>query len=538
MMVDPKHTTSADLCTQHRGFDRWYEFASNRSSVIIDDFDSINHDLLPFWALQPSEIRARTWEITSNAWNEIAAISIRDGKAGLGPNTLPTHRWMLEGVVEMISPFAQWLPDMDIAMNLNDECRVALEWDKAEGMRAVGEQGGRREATRSAQWSSQRAIGWQAYAYKPNRDTRFEDFSFSNTFAPYGAITCPPGSSARNDRAWDTRRFCASCAEPQSLGPFLKDWALAADICHQPDLANLHGFFLSPAAFKTTHELMPVFSQSKVARYSDIIYPSAWNYVNKAAYDPSTVFPDIPFAQKDTTLFWRGATSEGVSVDGTWKGMTRQRLIHLANNLTSTDKIPIPLQDGDGTQLSYAYVDGSDLNRLLHLDIGTVDKIARCGGNDCEDQAFSLGIRNKSDFQEHWRHQYLFDVDGAGFSGRFIPFLQSHSLPFKTALFRAWYDSRLTPWLHFVPQDLRLQGVHATLAYFAGLTGRIAGREVGMPPHQQEAEFIAEQGRKWAAQVLRKEDMEIYFFRLLLEWGRLTDDRRDELGFAIEDVAV
>jgi hypothetical protein len=33
--------------------------------------------------------------------------------------------------------------------------------------------------------------------------------------------------------------------------------------------------------------------------------------------------------------------------------------------------------------------------------------------------------------------------------------------------------------------------------------------------------------------VLRKEDMEIYFFRLLLEWGRLTDDRRDQIGFGM-----
>jgi hypothetical protein len=44
--------------------------------------------------------------------------------------------------------------------------------------------------------------------------------------------------------------------------------------------------------------------------------------------------------------------------------------------------------------------------------------------------------------------------------------------------------------------------------------------------------MIAEEGRKWANQVLRKEDMEIYFFRLLLEWARLTDDNRENLGFA------
>ena len=44
----------------------------------------------------------------------------------------------------------------------------------------------------------------------------------------------------------------------------------------------------------------------------------------------------------------------------------------------------------------------------------------------------------------------------------------------------------------------------------------------------EEGEKIAEEGREWAGKVLRKEDMEIYFYRLLLEWGRMTDDRRDE----------
>lgn len=31
----------------------------------------------------------------------------------------------------------------------------------------------------------------------------------------------------------------------------------------------------------------------------------------------------------------------------------------------------------------------------------------------------------------------------------------------------------------------------------------------------------------------RREDMEIYMFRLLLEWGRMVDDRRSELGFVM-----
>ena len=299
-------------------------------------------------------------------------------------------------------------------------------------------------------------------------------------------------------------------------------------------MANLHGFYLSPAAFKTAHDLIPVFSQSKAHGFNDILYPSAWNYMDKVKYEPSDQHPDVPYANKENVLFWRGATSEGVSAEGTWKGMTRQRLVHLVNNLTETETVPIllPSRSQKG-KYEYQTMRGKEIPALLHTDIRVVDKIARCGLQDCPDQEAELGLVKPSDFQDHWRYKFLFDLDGAGFSGRFLPFLQSRSLPFKAALFREWSDSRLTAWLHFVPQDLRLHGVHSTLAYFAGIDGKIDGRDVMMPAHEKEGAMIAESGREWAGRVLRKEDMEIYFFRLLLEWGRLTDDRRDEIGFQL-----
>ena len=59
------------------------------------------------------------------------------------------------------------------------------------------------------------------------------------------------------------------------------------------------------------------------------------------------------------------------------------------------------------------------------------------------------------------------------------------------------------------------------------------GRASVMKGNLKAGEEIAEAGRKWAGRVLRKEDMEIFMFRLLLEWGRLTDDRRDEIGFVV-----
>ena len=107
-------------------------------------------------------------------------------------------------------------------------------------------------------------------------------------------------------------------------------------------------------------------------------------------------------------------------------------------------------------------------------------------------------------------------------------------------------------WKHFVPLDVRLHGVWSTLAYFAGVRTFVdvegeeggAGGGSGMQDRETvaqtviqeniaEGEKIAEAGREWAGRVLRKEDMEVYLFRLLLEWGRLTDDRRDELGYGV-----
>ncbi|KAI9852706.1 MAG: hypothetical protein M1838_005901 [Thelocarpon superellum] len=516
-------------------FDKWYEFAANRSSIVIDDFDSIHDDLAPFWSLQPSDLRDRTWEATSNPWNEISAISVRNGVADLAPNTIPTHRWMLEGVLQMMQPFCEWLPDMDIALNLNDECRVAVPWHKEEETRMLSHMMVDAMSNNPAltKWSTKREEGWKETSTTLYDKTRFEDLSFTNIFHAYGAVTCPPESLARTQRRRGTTGLCLSCVQPHSTGAFVSNWTLASKICHQPDLADLHGFFLSPAAFKGTHELMPVFSQSKVSGFNDIIYPSAWNYVDKASYQPTDEEPDLPFSQKNGTLFWRGSTTEGVSLDGTWKGMTRQRLIHMTSDLTAATHVPVLLPRGRGQEgYEYENVAIRDVGAHLRFDVGTIDQIQRCSGRDCADQEQEFGFKTSTGFQQHWGYKYLFDLDGAGFSGRFLPFLHSHSLPIKTALFREWYDSRLTAWVHFFPQDLRLHGVYSTLAYFAGIQGPMGGRRINLRAHAREAETIAEQGREWAAKVLRKEDMEIYFFRLLLEWGRLTDDARDQLGFA------
>lgn len=512
-------------------FDKWYEFATNRDTIVIDDYDNIEEDLIPFSSLKPAELRKRTAEILAHN-EDLGGIRIRDGKAKIFGNSRAEQKWMLEGIVRMIGKFVEFIPDMDLAFNLNDEPRVAVPYEQFQAARMHHlHYPEHTAADGTIDFRLDRAATWTEDV---GSSRAFDQAGRKPSFQTYGSIACSPESRARKERRWDTGAFCSACAAPHSMGAFVADWTLSANPCHQPDIANLHGFHLSPSGLSGTHELVPVFSQSRAPGYADIRYPSPWNYLDRQKYEFGENFPDNNFAKKDNVFFWRGETTEGFSTSGTWKGMLRQRFVHLLNNETSRQPIFLPTGSKSG-RLEYVMERPEEIKDLLEtkLDARFVNEVTRCDGPDCVDQKLEFWSGKDVDFRDHWRYRYLFDTDGPGFSGHFLPFLQSNSVVFKAALFREWYEGRLTAWKHFVPVDLRLHDVFSSLAYFGGYSLKDRGRRT-MEPRDKEAEAIARQGKVWTEKVLRKEDMEIYMFRLLLEWGRLTDDRRKDVGFRMD----
>jgi hypothetical protein len=431
----------------------------------------------------------------------------------------------------MIQQFAEFLPDMDLAMNLHDECRVAVPHDHLQDALKNPQPYPTPEPSKPSQdFSADRGKRWPEIE-DVRTDPQFFEDARPPTFQTYGSVACPPDSRARKERHWHTKTFCSKCTEPHSMGAFVSNWTLSADPCHQPDIANLHGMHLSPSTMMGTHDVVPIFSQSRAPGYIDIRYPSPWTYLEKTKYEFDEKFPDPHFEDKEDVLFWRGNTSEGVTSVGTWKGMLRQRLVHLANN--QTFRHPIMLPKGDHTDnLEYVMKRTTDIKKYLapKIDARFVDKIVSCIGQDCHDQKKEFWFGDDIDLKQHWRYRYLFDADGPGFSTRFIPFLKSNSVVFKAALFREWYEGRLTAWKHFVPVDLRLHDLFSSLAYFGGSGVEDRNKRM-MHGKLKQAEKIARDGKVWTEKVLRKEDMEVYMFRLLLEWARLTDDKRTEVGF-------
>ena len=131
---------------------------------------------------------------------------------------------------------------------------------------------------------------------------------------------------------------------------------------------------------------------------------------------------------------------------------------------------------------------------------------------------------------KQYHYKYLPDIDGNSFSGRYRGFLGSTSLPIKATIYDEWHDSRLVPWKHFVPMDNTFADIYGIMEFFIG------NEKVGLAGHDSVAESIAMDGKAWAERVLRREDMQIYVFRLLLEYARLCDDEREVLGWAGDEV--
>jgi hypothetical protein len=71
--------------------------------------------------------------------------------------------------------------------------------------------------------------------------------------------------------------------------------------------------------------------------------------------------------------------------------------------------------------------------------------------------------------------------------------------------------------------DNTFQDIYGILDYFIGYDG--------LGSHDEMAERIANDGKEWADKVLRRDDMAVYTYRLLLEWARVCDDNRVSMGW-------
>ncbi|KAJ5996844.1 hypothetical protein N7522_008504 [Penicillium canescens] len=492
-------------------FDKWFEFAQAKGVQFVDEFDSIYHSLLPFWGLKPATIRDRARE-TLGFDNAVLGVLIRDGKVSLTDGGGDDRKWQRDATAGMMEAFVKYLPDMDLVFNTHDEPRVIIP--SADLRRLV--QTAKDQAIPAAFKKTNPTNAWSPRSSDLNkgdridevRTTRFNRFAHQPTWTN-SRISCPVDSPARSldDDAPDD-------VSPYAYGElgFIYNTTAASDICYTPSLRSSYGFFDRPNAFDVVHDLFPVFSQSKVSSFQDILYPSPWYWADKVPYDKSK---DFAWEAKSDRMYWRGSTTGGFSRAGGWRRQHRQQLVDNVNGLGNTK---IMIRQPDNTWVA------QEVSRDTHRDLFDVKFtfIGQCDPDDCNAQIEYFGVVKAAGQQDAWAHKYLLDIDGNAFSGRFHAFLHSNSMVYKIAIFREWHDEWLKPWVHYVPLSLKGNEYTESMRYFVT-------EEEG----KKSALQIATQGQRWAQQTLRNEDLEVWFFRLLLEYGRLVDDNREQLGFVL-----
>jgi hypothetical protein len=493
-------------------FDKWFEFAKKRDTQLPDEFDSIMEMITPFWGLSPATTRARAAEVLGGD-NAMMGISIRKGKI---THIKGADEWQRDATQGMLEPFVEYLPDMDLAFNLHDEPRVIVPHEdmvklvdhaqKVTMPKAEKQEAPRNKFTKKVEGLS------DGTGFREVKTTRFNTFAHQPTWT-HSRMSCPPESPARALEE-DMRRDDMAKYAMTELG-FIYNLTASMDICLSPTLEQTYGFFDRPNAFNIVHDLFPVFSQSKVSSFADIIYPSPWYWAHKVQYNESR---DMDWNDKQDLFYWRGSTTGGFSREGGWRRQHRQRFVE---KLNKNEKAKILDNMGDDDHQKWF---PKEVQRRKYKDLMDVhfSHVGQCDEGDCVAQKEFFEIAPGADQQDAWAYKYLLDMDGNAFSGRFYAFLQSKSLIFKFALFREWHAEWIKPWVHYIPLSLQGDEWLEAVRFFDDET---LGKKDG--------ERLAMQSREWANQAVRNEDMEVWFFRLLLEYGRVVDDEREFIGFSL-----
>ncbi|KAJ6181134.1 hypothetical protein N7519_011595 [Penicillium mononematosum] len=506
------------------GFKEWYMFARKKKAHNVDDFQQITGDLRPFWAVPPAEIRQMAAKLQSS--DGIAGVQIRNKKVVYSP----VEGWRVETLRKSIKRIARYLPDMDIALNIMDQPRVMVPYeDTQEYLRTEA-------LTRSLPSDAQDQFTPGMFKGGSSIEDHVDPSWFSiagKMYMDYAKDSCDPHSPARNDN------FTVEDADKlykSPLGGFVTNFTASSDLCTVgPVLGENHGFLFSASSNLITRKLIPVFSECKVSVNNDILFPANMYFMNDKRYVYNSRH-DYEWKDKADTLLWRGVTSGGVQLADNWQHMHRQRFVHITN---STDMRPETVSILSETSLGQ-YRNYPDFHpskfSLDHFDVGFTEAWGCIPNCSFYDDVWTY--KKPKGFSEQFKAKYLVDIDGHSFSGRWRAFQLSKSLGIKATIFREWHDSRLFPWRHFVPMDNRYDDLYGLMTYFLGLEPQTPPEDafsISEPyirKHDFEAEVIASQSREWAQHALRNEDLDIYLYLLLLEYGRIIDDNRDSIGYS------
>lgn len=502
------------------GFDVWFKFAKQHDAVVVEQFfDRIYDDLNPFWGIPALQIR-------QEANDFVHRISVRNGNMTKRTD-IPEGRVWMDLWGDLVSTIAQYLPDLDMAINIMDESRLVVPWETIDGYMDA------ERATRKITPASEVITHFTNTSVSDTEVVPPFDPEFGwGNYWELAVIGCHPDSPARTaykpEYDYTLPPPLPNSYPAHSYKGYVQNWTLTKSPCDNPELQQLHGTFVEQITMSNSRKLFPMFGGSKLPMNNEILLPPAMYWTTDPFYSGGNDHGGA-WEEKQDKIIWRGAASGGRNKKENWTRFQRHRFVAMMNGSSVSKaeegneappnfEIPrVGLYNLTAPSLG-GWVDTFADAEFAHLLCFPDPHPPTC---DYTDPWYS--IAEPMPMKEQYSFKYLPDIDGNSFSGRYRGFMGSTSMPIKATIYDEWHDSRLVPWVHFVPMDNTFIDIYGIMEYFLG-----RGKKAG---HDDVAKSIALGGKEWAERVLRREDMQIYVFRLLLEYARICDDDRDRLGW-------
>ncbi|TFK29423.1 capsular associated protein [Coprinopsis marcescibilis] len=530
-----------------KDFGKWWEFAKKYNVKMVDEYDILMEDLTPFYELSGEEIRRRVDHVVQLP--SIDLVRIRGGnitvenvhQAGFKDSEVSARA---RGFRSMMGKVAHSLPDMDFPINAKAEGRVLIPWEHQQyrNLTKQDSSGGVEDMLGGKfqhDWGSDGNI-WEAWRR-----------------------TCPPDTPARRlfsglrnpFVSQSSNYFSKSTTSEGGDYHFAEGTSENFDFCHHPQDHYTQGHFFTD--WRSIPVLYPVFSPARAKGFMDIRIPSHYYYGSTKGYtygwDAETMVLSVvdkmekPWSEKSSKIFWRGATTGGGShPPGFSPQYHRHRFLRMASDKSNATRIVTFNHPPNTTQLASAVMSVAQLNEDI-MDAAFV-KVSGLYPGGLKALKEVHRFADPVPLGHHWSYKYLVDLDGMSYSGRFMSFLASDSLPIKATVYTEFFSDWIEPWLHFVPLSPSYKEIYNLYAYFSGPTQSMLrsinsslalfSPEERTWPEDQRAQKIAQAGKEWKRTIGRTLDMEAYVYRLCLEWARLWADDRDSMSYEPSNKAL
>ncbi|KZT55623.1 glycosyltransferase family 90 protein [Calocera cornea HHB12733] len=497
-----------------RGFGAWWAYVQRHEVQLPDEYDQIARDLEPFWGVSASEARAMQ-EVARAREGTYTLVSSRErGRVVLGGLRVekedePRGMERARAQLELVHGFgAVWLDENGERTTVEREIVKATgDWEVTFG---AGE-----TPRELVDWEVDNDRRWKAKSGKVVEVARKGKQAYTGW-----AAACPPSSPLRV--SWPRQPDLP--LQPSEPKTFIHTQLSAMNPCEHTWLVHTSGFLISQARGPPLPETGSLlFGTSKTSLHADVLAVSTEGWIED-------VSGDVPWEEKqDSRLVWRGSNA-GVPAtpESRWEASQRIRFVEMTGVHDALLQYPVLLSQADNMPVGRPQPRPQTWMNELLTDAAFVRGPVECSARACDDLWERFEFRSSMPLATQYGYKYAFDLDGKGPSERFKRLLTSRSMVLQSTGFTQWYTDRIQPWVHYVPVQVDLSDLYDILTFFAGDVA--AGGKGG---HDALAREIALQGREWSRAFWRKEDMVAYTWRLMLEYGRVVSDDRDNMGFEL-----